>query len=81
MVQNMSAFTCPCCKTTTSIFGTDGVRKKAGEMGIKFLGDLPLDINVCEAGEEGVPVGIRNPKGKSAEIYDGIAKEIYEMVK
>jgi ATP-binding protein involved in chromosome partitioning len=80
MVQNMSAFTCPCCSKTTSIFGTEGVRQKALEMGTKFLGDIPIDVGICESGEEGVPIGIKKPGGESARVYEEIAKEIYELI-
>jgi ATP-binding protein involved in chromosome partitioning len=53
MVENMSGFLCPECGKTYDIFGKGGAREKAEEMGVPFLGGLPLDIKLRVAGDEG----------------------------
>ena len=44
---------CPDCGKTYDIFGRGGARAKAEEMGVPFLGGLPIDITLRTAGDEG----------------------------
>ena len=53
MVENMSGFLCPDCGKTYDIFGRGGARSKAEELGVPFLGGLPIDIKLRTAGDEG----------------------------
>jgi ATP-binding protein involved in chromosome partitioning len=53
MVENMSGFVCPDCGKKYDIFGSGGARKRAAEMGIDFLGDVPINIQLRIAGDEG----------------------------
>ena len=53
MVENMSGFLCPDCGKTYDIFGRGGACAKAEELGIPFLGELPIDITLRTAGDEG----------------------------
>ncbi len=46
MVENMSGFTCPDCGKTYDIFGSGGTRDKAEELGVPFLGTLPIDVTL-----------------------------------
>jgi Mrp family chromosome partitioning ATPase len=55
IIENMSGFACPCCGTVTHIFKTGGGRKVAIELGVPFLGAIPLDPTVVEAGDGGSP--------------------------
>jgi ATP-binding protein involved in chromosome partitioning len=72
IVENMSLFCCPNCGQTTSIFGTDGARKRAEEMNIPFLGTLPLDPNLRMASDQGVPL--------SSELFDALALKILQSL-
>ncbi|MGB7344511.1 MAG: Mrp/NBP35 family ATP-binding protein [Pirellulaceae bacterium] len=53
MVENMSGFQCPDCGKTYDIFGRGGARDKAEELKVPFLGGMPIDIKLREAGDEG----------------------------
>jgi len=53
IVENMSGFLCPDCGKTYDIFGRGGARQKAEELGVPYLGGLPIDIALREAGDEG----------------------------
>ena len=53
MVENMSGFVCPDCGKTYDIFGRGGARAKAEDLQVAFLGGLPIDIRLREAGDEG----------------------------
>jgi ATP-binding protein involved in chromosome partitioning len=54
VVENMSGFVCPDNGKTYEIFGKGGARAMAEELGVPFLGDIPLTIPVriaCDAGQ------------------------------
>ncbi len=53
MVENMSGFTCPDCSKTYDIFGRGGAREKAQQLDVPFLGELPINITLREAGDAG----------------------------
>lgn len=62
MVQNMSVFICPKCGQGTRIFSHAAeevaggrVEGKCKEMEIDFLGDVPLDANICRDADRGMP--------------------------
>ena len=53
MVENMSFFVCPNCDDRHDIFGSGGAKKKAGELSIPFLGELPLLTHLRILGDDG----------------------------
>lgn len=53
MVENMSGFVCPGCGKRYDIFGSGGAKRRAAELGIGFLGDVPIQIAIRVLGDEG----------------------------
>jgi len=53
MVENMSGFICESCGKRYDIFGSGGARAKAEEMGVPFLGEVPLNMQIRTAGDAG----------------------------
>ncbi|MEW4454394.1 Mrp/NBP35 family ATP-binding protein [Bremerella sp. JC817] len=53
LVENMSGFVCPDTGKEWDIFGRGGAQKKAEEMGVPFLGDVPITISIREQGDAG----------------------------
>jgi ATP-binding protein involved in chromosome partitioning len=53
MVENMSFFLCPNCNARHDIFGSGGARRKAEELNVPFLGELPLVTALREMADEG----------------------------
>src|SRR5262245_32988280 len=53
MVENMSGFLCPDCGKRYDIFGSGGARQKAQELGVPFLGEVPLNMQIRTAGDAG----------------------------
>lgn len=56
LIENMSSFICPRCSHEEHIFGEQGARKEAERLGVKFLGEIPLQLAVREAGDAGRPI-------------------------
>jgi ATP-binding protein involved in chromosome partitioning len=55
VVENMSGFVCPHCGKTTDIFKTGGGQRMAEQMGVPFLGKIPIDAGIGEACDDGIP--------------------------
>jgi ATP-binding protein involved in chromosome partitioning len=73
IVENMRTFTCPHCGETTDIFRHGGGEQMSQELGVPFLGALPLDAEVVTCGDEGCPIVVSQPKSVSARVYGAIA--------
>ena len=83
LVQNMSVFVCPKCGEETKIFAHDsdsgGVVDKAKELGIDFLGDIPLDAQICRDADRGVPTVVAEEvSGQriNTPYYENIAQQV-----
>ncbi|WP_172293053.1 Mrp/NBP35 family ATP-binding protein [Pseudoruegeria sp. HB172150] len=72
LIENMSSFICPHCGEETHIFGHGGVRAEAQKIGVPFLGELALDLDVRLGGDDGVPVAAG--EGPLADAYAQIAR-------
>lgn len=76
LIENMSVFHCPKCGHGTHIFGHGGVAAEAESLGLPFLGELPLDIDVRMAGDGGTPIAAG--EGPVAEAYAMLASRLVE---
>jgi ATP-binding protein involved in chromosome partitioning len=76
IVENMSGFTCPHCGTQIDLFKTGGGKRAAEEMGVPFLGSIPLDPEVITGGDAGKPFVTDGDSSRAAasfaHIVDGI---------
>jgi ATP-binding protein involved in chromosome partitioning len=76
IVENMSYFLCPACGTRSDIFGHGGAAAEARNLGVPFLGEVPLHMAIREASDRGEPVTAIDPDGAHAKIYRGIAEKV-----
>lgn len=63
LIENMSTYICPECGHEDHIFGNGGAKEAAQEMGMPFLGDLPLAKDVREKSDQGEPIVISDNEG------------------
>ncbi len=81
IVENMSYFVPPDMpEKRYDIFGAGGGSAFADEMGVPFLGEVPLGIEVREAGDKGVPVVIANPESPQANAFRRVAEEVAAQI-
>ncbi len=80
LVENMRTFTCPHCGETTDIFRHGGGEQMSRELGVPFLGALPLDADVVTCGDEGCPIVADQPTSVSAKVYAAIATALVEQL-
>ena len=76
VIENMSYFLCPECGTRSDIFGHGGARHEAERLGVPFLGEIPLHMEIREKSDAGLPVVATEPDGPHAKLYRGIAEQI-----
>ncbi|SEK76207.1 ATP-binding protein involved in chromosome partitioning [Stigmatella aurantiaca] len=76
IVENMSQFICPNCSHATNIFHRGGGRKAAEMFQIPFLGEVPLELKVREAGDAGLPVVAGAPDSREAQAFLEIARNV-----
>lgn len=76
MVENMSGFLCPDNGKTYDIFGRGGARDKAEELGVAFLGGLPIDITLRTSGDEGRLADVINTDERARAPFDALAKSV-----
>ncbi|PRX09665.1 UNVERIFIED_ORG: ATP-binding protein involved in chromosome partitioning [Martelella mediterranea] len=74
IVENMSAFICPSCGETHHIFGHGGAKAEAEKIGVPFLGEVPLAMDIRTTSDAGTPVVAGEPDGPHAAAYRAIAK-------
>jgi ATP-binding protein involved in chromosome partitioning len=73
VIENMSGAVCGSCGDQTSIFGTGGGELLAEETGTPLLGRVPLDIELRQACDRGIPVVVAAPESASARELTRIA--------
>lgn len=80
IVENMSYFIAPDTGNRYDIFGHGGARNEAERLGVPFLGEVPLVMEIREMSDAGKPVVISNPDGPQAKVYREIAAKVWEQL-
>lgn len=76
LVENMSYYICEKCGHRADIFGHDGARKTAENMGETFLGEIPLHYSIRQNADNGTPIVYAEPDSPYAQAYNQIAEKI-----
>ncbi|WP_420549211.1 Mrp/NBP35 family ATP-binding protein [Curvivirga sp.] len=77
IIENMSYFLCPSCGDRSNIFGHGGAREEAEKLGIPFLGEIPLHMDIRETSDNGNPIVESDPESAHAKIYNDIASQLW----
>ncbi|PPC81599.1 MAG: ATPase [Hyphomicrobium sp.] len=80
IVENMSYFLCPSCGTRSDIFGHGGAADEARNLGVPFLGEIPLHMDIRETSDSGKPVTVTAPDSVHAGIFRELAAEVWTEV-
>ncbi|MEE3046970.1 MULTISPECIES: Mrp/NBP35 family ATP-binding protein [Thalassospira] len=76
LIENMSYYKCPECGHVDHVFDHGGARKAADELGVPFLGEIPLDLKIRLGADEGKPIVQTEADGEHAKAYGAIAQKI-----
>jgi len=80
IVENMSYFLCPSCGERSDIFAHGGAAQAATQIGVDFLGEIPLEMAIREGGDNGTPIVAADPDGDYAKAYRAIAESVWAKV-
>jgi ATP-binding protein involved in chromosome partitioning len=78
IIENMATYECPHCGEESHPFGSGGAEAAAVEMGIPFLGRLPLSVRIREASDAGTPPAASD--GPEAAAFLAIARKLLETL-
>jgi len=76
VVENMSYFSCPHCHERSEIFSHGGGRKKAEELKVPFLGEIPIDLDTRIGSDEGKPIVVGKPESAGAKCFKEFAMRV-----
>lgn len=79
IVENMSGIVCPSCGERINVFGTGGGENISMEMGVPFLGSIPLDPRISEAADAGNPFVVTESDSHAAKAFRVIVREIEQF--
>jgi len=78
IVENMSGLLCPTCGQRIDLFKCGGGAALAKEMGVPFLGRIPIDTEVVVTGDAGIPLCRDGPQSPAAVAFSDIVQSILD---
>ena len=79
VVENMSGFICPYCGKNIDIFKKGGGEEMAKEMGVPFLGRIPLEPKIVETGDSGKPYLQYYRDSETAKVFDMVIEPLLHL--
>ena len=76
IIENMSGFICPHCKTELNIFKKGGGEKAAAELKVPFLGSVPFEMELVDLADKGTPFVSFGKRSGSAEAFMNIVENV-----
>jgi ATP-binding protein involved in chromosome partitioning len=80
VVENMSYFLCPHCGERTDIFSHGGAHRLCDQLHAPFLGEVPLDEQVRESGDRGVPISAQPEASPQRDAFERVARALAAQV-
>jgi ATP-binding protein involved in chromosome partitioning len=74
LIENMSRFACPQCGHESDIFGHGGGERMAEQLGIPFLGGIPIYQPIRVGSDTGVPLVISEPDSPASRAFMAAAE-------
>ena len=81
IIENMSYFQCTHSPEHINIFGYGGGEKLSRETGLPLLGAIPIDLEISQGSDKGIPLMISSPTSDTAHIFQNIAMQIVKETK
>lgn len=81
IIENMSEFICPKCGEKFNILGAGGGKHIAEELNVPFLGQIPLDSQICEDADKGISFLKEHADSTAAKAFQEIVKKVEEFLK
>ena len=79
IIENMSGMVCPHCGKRIDLFKEGGGKKAAFELGVPFLGKIPLEPQIVTSGDDGKPFIIHQPDSEASKVLAEIVEIIIKI--
>ncbi len=76
IIENMSGMVCPHCGKRIDLFKEGGGYKASLELGVPFLGKIPIDPQIVISGDEGKPFVATRPESEAGRAFMNIVENI-----
>ena len=76
IIENMSGLVCPHCGKGINLFKQGGGERAAKEVGVPFLGRIPINPHIVESGDNGTPFVLSHPESEASKAFTQIAEKI-----
>lgn len=80
VIENMSGMVCPHCGEVLNLFSAGGGKKAAEDLGVPFLGAIPLDPAMVKAGDEGRPFLMKHADSPTWKAVDAVMERLVEEI-
>jgi MinD superfamily P-loop ATPase len=80
IVENMSGLICPHCGKEIDLFKVGGGERAARELGVPFLGRVPIDPEIVQDSDRGAPFVISHPDSKATQTFKEMVKKVRTFV-
>ena len=80
LIENMSYYVCPNCGHRDEIFAHGGAQRAAKEMGVPFLGEIPLELKIRMTSDEGTPIVASEPDSPHTRSFIDIAGRLWDTL-
>ncbi|MFW6138259.1 MAG: P-loop NTPase [Spirochaetota bacterium] len=80
IIENMSGFICPHCKKEINLFGKGGGQKASSDLGVSFLGNIPVDPQMVIHGDSGNPFVQNQHRTESGDALDRIITRVIDYL-
>jgi Mrp family chromosome partitioning ATPase len=78
IVENMSGMDCPHCGESIDLFKVGGGEKAAGDLGVPFLGRIPIDPHVVRQCDSGQPFVADSAESEVKTAFAAITRRVLE---
>jgi ATP-binding protein involved in chromosome partitioning len=80
VIENMSGMVCPHCGEMMEVFSRGGGKKAAVDLGVPYLGAIPLDPAMVKAGDEGKPMILQHTGSLTEKAVDAVMENLVKRV-
>ncbi|MBN2013372.1 Mrp/NBP35 family ATP-binding protein [candidate division KSB1 bacterium] len=80
IIENMSGFSCPHCHQPIDLFKVGGGQQTAINMGVPFLGAIPIDRDAVDASDDGTPLVLEYPDSHAGKAFKEIIDRLVETI-
>lgn len=81
VIENMSGYQCPSCGHSSAVLRSGAGEALAEELGVPFLGRVPLHPSVAAGSDEGKPFVVSDPESEAAKAFEGAVDNLEASIR